>query len=191
MLNTLEDFVNVTKDRVDYEAVDAWEEIIPLTRDVVRRQIQRLQAQDVDMDDIVSEILVALLMVVAKKSNSELKAPIRAWIATVARNRLISALRRKSVARKDCEERSLVGDNWVGGDASFNDIHQEDIELLDDELAKLTEFDRTLIICRSIQDLPWKEVAEILKSTGKSEGTLRRDHSRVMKKLKERLRRQC
>jgi DNA-directed RNA polymerase specialized sigma24 family protein len=108
----------------------------------------------------------------------------------VARNLFISALRKKGSADRYVTAMSLLGYAFVKSDAFDEVAKQEAVERLTDEIGKLKEFERALIVYRSIQGLPWNEVAEIMKSTCKSEGTLRRDHSRVVKKLKAKLEKQ-
>jgi RNA polymerase sigma factor (sigma-70 family) len=186
MLETLEDFVYATRDRNDAESVKAIEELVRLTNDVVRI----IDAQPADREDLASQIFLIFFTKVTHGSTVDLKAPIGPWLTTVARNLFISALRKKGSADRYVTAMSLLGYAFVNSDAFDEVAKQEAVERLTDEIGKLKEFEKSLIVYRSIQGLPWNEVAEIMKSTCKSEGTLRRDHSRVVKKLKAKLEKQ-
>ena len=183
MLETLEDFVNATRNRNDAESVEAIEELVRLTNDAVRV----IDAQPADREDLASQIFLIVFTKVTHGNTVNLKAPIGPWLTTVARNLFISALRKKSSADRYVTTMSLLGCAFVDSDAFDEVAKQEATERLTDEIGKLKEFERSLIVYRSIKGLPWNEVAEIMKSTCKSKDTLRRDHSRVANKLKAKL----
>jgi len=66
--------------------------MLPLLRKSVRRSLARSRAPDVDVEDVVQEILLAVHL---KRQTWIETAPVAPWLFTIARHKTIDALRRR------------------------------------------------------------------------------------------------
>ena len=66
--------------------------LVPMLRKSVRRSLARCRAPDVDVEDIVQEILLAVHL---KRQTWIETAPVAPWLFTIARHKTIDALRRR------------------------------------------------------------------------------------------------
>jgi RNA polymerase sigma-70 factor, ECF subfamily len=64
----------------------------PVLRKIVRRSLARVRATDIDPEDIVQEILLAIHL---KRQTWIETAPLAPWLFTIARHKTIDALRRR------------------------------------------------------------------------------------------------
>jgi RNA polymerase sigma-70 factor (ECF subfamily) len=71
--------------------------VAPMLRALTRRNLARYGSVKMDAEDIVQETLLAIHL---KRDTWDTDRPIRSWIAAIARNKLVDALRRRSSQAK-------------------------------------------------------------------------------------------
>lgn len=104
--------------------------------------------------------------------------PMLSWLYKIAHNSVLDHYRsaRQSEDIDDFWDISAEDEDVVG---SIDD--KERIRLVKSELKKLSSLERDIILMRVWQELPYKEIAEIV---GKSEANCKMIYSRSIKKLK-------
>lgn len=108
----------------------------------------------------------------------ERKGTFTSYLFTVARNLVIDWARRKKESRLDPE----VSDN-IASDEDIEDqlVRKERQEQVQSALAKLDSLDRQIVMLRFFEELPTREIAEIVD---KKDGAVRVSLHRALVKLK-------
>jgi len=141
-----------------------------------------------DPEDIVQDIFLKVWKALPK-FDSKRSSSFQAWLFSVARNHLISILRKKrpDMVRDDDEGDGLFGRIVDVGASSPREVAEAN--QLKDEVAaavsSLTEKLRTAFILRYYEDMPYSEIAEVLQC---SEGTVKSRISRAREILSLKLR---
>lgn len=134
--------------------VRAYEELLTLLtialRGVVRR---RAHSARIDVEDIVQEVLLALHL---KRSTWVIGTPLAPWVAAIARNKLVDALRRRG-QRVEVPIESVV--EALATDCGEDTDHAHDLR---DMLAKLNERQRQVVRAVSLEGYSAQEAAEHL-----------------------------
>jgi RNA polymerase sigma factor (sigma-70 family) len=148
----------------------------PFLRGLARKGCARFGAPAGDVEDIVQETLLAIHL---KRGSWDTTRPIAPWIATIARNKLIDALRREGRRMKVPMEEMLDLLEAPEGPGDG------DSPMLDRLLAGLRERDRDIVRSIAIEERTTRETASRL---GMSEGALRVALHRALKALAARYR---
>lgn len=137
-------------------------------RNVVRA---RARAAGVDAEDVVQEVLLALHV---KRSTWARGTPVAPWVAAIARNKIVDALRRRG-HRIEVPVESVEETLW--SDESENEERAHDLERV---LDKLNERQREVIRAVSLEGHSAQEVARRLRM---SEGAVRVTLHRTLRTL--------
>jgi len=122
-------------------------------RRVVRR---RAHAAGIEVEDIVQEVLLALHL---KRGTRVLGTPLAPWVAAIARNKIVDALRRRG-QRTEVAIESVV--DTLSSDSGVDAEHTHDLR---DVLARLSERQREVVQAVSLEGYSAQETAEQLQMT--------------------------
>lgn len=153
---------------------DAWayrKLLIELTvglRNVIRG---RARSAGIDAEDVVQEVLLALHL---KRGTWVAGTPVAPWVAAIARNKIVDALRRRG-HRAEIPVESVMETLW--SDESESEGHAHDLERV---LAMLNDRQREVVRAVSIEGHSAQEVAVRLRM---SEGAVRVTLHRSLKAL--------
>ena len=170
----------------------AWDEFVVIYRPVIYRMARRRGMQDADAQDVAQNILVRIAGAI---SNYEQKDGVRFrhWLRRVARNAIVSAVTRspKDVAAGGTVAADLLDEQADADpaiDAEFETEHRRELYLraaasvrTDVNAETWQAFEMTIV-----QGMPCEDVAEQL---GKSVGTVYAARSRIIKRLRDRIKR--
>jgi RNA polymerase sigma-70 factor (ECF subfamily) len=135
----------------------AYEELLTLLtialRTVVRR---RAYPARIDVEDIVQEVLLALHL---KRGTWITGTPLAPWVAAIARNKIVDALRRRG-QRIEMSIESVV--ETLATDSAEDVEHAHD---LGDMLSKLNERQRQVVQAVSLAGYSAQEAAKHLQMT--------------------------
>ncbi|SON56856.1 RNA polymerase sigma factor SigM [Hartmannibacter diazotrophicus] len=145
-------------------------EITPYIRGLARRRLWT-DAGTGDVEDVVQEILLAIHL---KRQTWDEDRPIGPWIATIARNKVVDALRRRS---RQLDEPIEDFENLLPVEAEEAPAEDVDVEGM---LQQLQERPRTIVRLVSIEGLAARDVANQLDM---SEGAVRVALHRALKSL--------
>ena len=147
------------------------EAVTPYLRGLARRGCERYGASIGDSEDVVQETLLALHL---KRGTWDVARPIGPWIATIARNKLIDALRRGG------RRVNVPIDEVMETLEAHESADEADTRDADRLLARLNDRQREIVRSISIEALSSRETAQRL---GMSEGAVRVALHRALKTL--------
>ncbi len=168
---------------------EAWREFSAVYRPAIYRLARRRGLQDCDADDLAQRVLVAISGKIAEWRPTSPRGAFRAWLAVIARNLIVNALTRRPP------------DTAKGGSSVIVRLERQ-------PAAAVPEFDeeyrRALFrlaaeqVRPEFQEATWQAfwltaveaipVGEAATRLGKSEGVIYAGRSRVMRRLKEKVR---
>ena len=133
----------------------AYEELLLLLTAGLRALIRgRARAAGLDAEDIVQEVLLALHL---KRGTWQTGTPVAPWVAAIARNKLIDALRRRG-QRTEVSLESVIDSLWS---EALND--NDDTRDVEHMLTKLTDRQRDVVRAVSLEGCSAQEAASRLK----------------------------
>jgi len=167
---------------------ESWFEFAAIYRPVVYRMARRRGLQDADAQDLAQRVLLSVASAIGDWSPDRERARFRTWLARVARNAIIDALRR------------VKPDVGRGGTTVMQRLSQEP-ESASDELeqehrrevfrwaAKQVrwEFEETTWLAFWLTTVEGKSMADVANELGKSTGAIYTARSRVMRRLQEKV----
>ncbi len=152
--------------------VSSYEQLLVLLTVALRNVVRaRARAAGIDAEDVVQEVLLALHL---KRATWERGTPVAPWVAAIARNKIVDALRRRG-QRVQIPIESVIETLWV--DTNGADIHAHDLERL---LGSLNERQREVVRSVSLEGHSAYETATRLRM---SEGAVRVILHRSLKAL--------
>nr|WP_281063239.1 sigma-70 family RNA polymerase sigma factor [Ancylobacter gelatini] len=147
-------------------------EVTPYVRAVALNRCRAAGAPESEGEDVVQEVLLAIHL---KRGTWDRVRPIRPWIATITRNKLIDALRRRgrrvTVPIEDVID--ILPDEAAAPDALPSGE-------LDELIARLREPQRSIVRWISLEERSVRETAQRLAM---SEGAVRVALHRALKTL--------
>jgi len=150
----------------------AYQQLLVLLTVAVRNAVRgRARAARIDAEDVVQEVLLALHL---KRSTWIRGTPVAPWVAAIARNKIIDALRRRG-HRIEVPVDSVLETLWI--DEVENEGQAHDLERA---LAKLNDRQREVVRAVSLEGHSAQEVATRLQMT---EGAVRVTLHRGLKAL--------
>ena len=183
----------------DYSLIDrvkdmrdgaSWLDFMRIYQPVVYRLARRRGMQDADAHDIVQQVFASISRSLAEWKPAKDQPPFRAWLTTIARNAITTALTRR---RPD----------QGTGSSSVADVlerlpnaEQTNAELIMEARREIVRWAAEQIrpeFTELTWDMFWKtamqevSVAEVSKSTGRSIGAIYVTRHRVLSRLKEKI----
>jgi RNA polymerase sigma factor (sigma-70 family) len=135
----------------------AYEELLVLLTVALRTLVRsRARAVGLDAEDIVQEVLLALHL---KRGTWIVGTPVAPWVAAIARNKLVDALRRRG-QRTEVSVESVM--DSLRSEAQNDHDDARDVERV---LAKLTTRQRDVVRAVSLEGYSAQETAARLQMT--------------------------
>ena len=134
-----------------------------LYRDLAPLVLGYLRANGaIDAEDLTSEVFVAVVRNVASFDGQE--RAFRSWVLTIAHRRLVDGLRRRGRRPEDPVEPDDTALVTLADDSTTEELAVAGLgaAAVAAMLAELTDDQRAVVTLRIIDDLPIKEVAEVL-----------------------------
>jgi RNA polymerase sigma factor (sigma-70 family) len=129
----------------------AYEELLVLLTVALRAVVRnRARAAGLDAEDVVQEVLLALHL---KRGTWQLGTPVAPWVAAIARNKIVDALRRRG-QRTEVSIESVIETLW--SDAVDDGKHAHDVEHM---LTKLNDRQRNVVRAVSLEGYSAQEAA--------------------------------
>lgn len=180
---------------------EAWREFAAIYRPAVYRLARRRGLQDADAEDLSQRVLVAISQKIADWRPTSPQGAFRAWVTVIARNLALNALTRTRVdsarggtsvierlARQPAREGSghaQSGAEFTAGE--FDDEYRRALfRLTSDQIRG--EFQESTWLAFWLTTVEGIPIAEAARRLGKSEGVIYAGRSRVMRRLKEKVR---
>jgi RNA polymerase sigma factor (sigma-70 family) len=152
----------------------AYQQLLVLLTVAVRNAARgRARAAGIDAEDVVQEVLLALHL---KRSTWICGTPVGPWVAAIARNKIVDALRRRG-HRIEVPVDSVLETLWIDDVETEGQAHD-----LERALARLNERQREVVRAVSLEGHTAQEVAIRLQMT---EGSVRVTLHRGLKALSE------
>jgi RNA polymerase sigma-70 factor (ECF subfamily) len=149
----------------------AYQELLVLLTVALRNLIRsRARASDVETEDLVQEVLLALHL---KRSTWVSGTPVAPWVAAIARNKLVDAFRRRG-------QRTLVSIDELVESLAVDAQDDEQVHDLEHLLAQLSERQQSVVRAVSLEGYSAREAAAQLRMT---EGAVRVTLHRSLKNL--------
>jgi RNA polymerase sigma factor (sigma-70 family) len=148
------------------------EQISPVIRAVARRNLSRRGIVSNDAEDVVQETLLAIHL---KRETWDSGRPIGPWIAAIARNKLVDALRRRGYSRAEVAIDDVI--DSLGGKDAGDTPGKDELERM---LRKLNERQRSIVRSLSLDGVSVRETA---RRFNMSEGAVRVTLHRALKAL--------
>ena len=171
---------------------EAWEEFVVIYRPVIYRMARRQGMQDADAQDVAQNILVRIAGAIGNYEQQD-GIRFRHWLRRVARNAILSAITRspKDAARGGTAAADLLDqqtDTDPGVDADLEKEYRRELYLraaasvrTDVNAETWQAFELTVVKGLACED--------VAKQLGKSVGTVYAARSRIIKRLRDRIRR--
>lgn len=126
-------------------------------------------------EDITSEVFIKALKNIEKFNDK--KGTFQAWLFKIARNTVIDYYRTK----KDISDIDNIWSLSGGDDISQNVENKDNIEKIKKYISQLTPRQREIIILRVWENMPYREIADII---GETEANCKMIFSRTIKKIR-------
>ena len=145
--------------------------VTPFLRAVAIRRCAQLGASRSDAEDVVQDVLLAIHL---KRGTWDAKRPIGPWVATIVRNKVIDAFRRRG-RHIDVPIDDVI--ETLGAPETEQDPDRGTVERL---IARLKPAQRAVVMSISVEGVSIKQTAERL---GMTEGAVRVTLHRALKAL--------
>jgi RNA polymerase sigma-70 factor (ECF subfamily) len=133
----------------------AYEQLLVLLTVALRPVVHsRARAAGLDAEDVVQEVLLALHL---KRGTWKTGTPVAPWVAAIARNKIVDALRRRG-QRIEVSIESVVETLWTETDDEGRDA--KDVEHM---LERLNDRQRQVVRAVSLEGYSAQEVAQRLQ----------------------------
>lgn len=168
----------------------SWLEFMEIYQPVVYRLARRRGMQDADSQDVVQQVFASIARSLAGWTASDDQPPFRAWLTTIARNAITTALTRR---RPDQGSGSSSVADALG---KLPSEQQTDAELIVEARREIVRWAAEQIRTEFTEftwDIFWKtamqgvSVAEVAKVSGRSIGAIYVARHRVLARLKEKI----
>lgn len=168
----------------------SWLEFVGIYQPVVYRLARRRGMQDADAQDIAQQVFSSISRSLGGWQQAEDQPPFRAWLTTIARNAITTALTRR---KPDQGSGSSSVAEALG---KLPSVEQTDAELIVEARREMVRWAAEQIrpeFAELTWEIFWKTamqgvpVAEVSKSSGRSIGAIYVTRHRVLARLKEKI----
>ena len=175
---------------------EAWREFAAIYRPAVYRLARRRGLQDADAEDLSQRVLVAISQKIADWRPTSPQGAFRAWVSVIARNLALNALTRTpidsgkggtSVIARLARQPAREETGREQTDGEFEDEYRRALfRLTSDQIRhEFQESTWQAFWLTAVEGIP---IAEAARRLGKSDGVIYAGRSRVMRRLKQRVR---
>lgn len=178
-------------DRVkDADDAASWLEFVGLYQPVVCRMARRRGMQDADAQDVIQQVFVAIARSVNGWDATSDQPPFRAWLTTIARNAITTALTRRP---KDQATGSTSVAELLQSEPDASQTESEIATELRMEIVRWAADQIRAEFTEETWDVFWEtsmdrvSIAEMARQTGRSPGAIYVSRHRVLSRLKERI----
>lgn len=147
------------------------ESVTPFLRAIAIRRCAQLGASRSDAEDVVQDVLLAIHL---KRGTWDPARPIGPWVATIVRNKVIDAFRRRG------RHIDVPIDDVIETLGAQETDHGPDRGTIERLVSRLKPAQRTIVMSISVEGISIKQTAERLKMT---EGAVRVSLHRALKAL--------
>ncbi|MSR60151.1 MAG: sigma-70 family RNA polymerase sigma factor [Planctomycetaceae bacterium] len=171
--------------------VEAWQEFAEIYRPAAYRMARRRGLQDADADDLAQRVLVAISEKIAQWRPTSPSGSFRAWLSVVARNLIVNAITRR---RPDFAKGGSSVIERLGNHPERDTTQVE----FDEEYRRALFRLASEQIQHEFQESTWQafwltavegvSTAAAAERLDKSQGVIYAGRSRVMRRLKEKVR---
>jgi RNA polymerase sigma factor (sigma-70 family) len=176
---------------VDCADVEAWQEFAAIYRPAAYRLARRRGLQDADAEDLAQRVLVAITEKIGTWRPTSPKGSFRAWLSVVARNLIVNAVTRRGpdigAGGSSVVERLNNHPSDDNADREFEEEYRRALFRLASEQVR-DEFEESTWLAFWYTAVEGTTIAEVAKRLRKSEGVIYAGRSRVMRRLKEKVR---
>jgi RNA polymerase sigma factor (sigma-70 family) len=140
--------------------------------------LYNLTGQAAESEDLVQTVFYLMLK---NRQSFSADGAFRAWMYQIARNTLINTAKKNSrmIYRADATE----SDSYTSGQEPLQNLDKKELKArLDHFIARLPEDQREALVLAKYQELPYNEIAVILKTT---EGNVKIKVFRALQALKK------
>ncbi len=176
--------------------VEAWREFAAIYRPAIYRLARRRGLQDADAEDLAQRVLVAISQKIAEWRPTSPQGAFRGWVAVIARNLCLNALTRTrfdaarggtSVVERLSHQPDREPANRAQAETEFDDEYRRALfRLTADQIRdEFQEATWQAFWLTAVEGVP---IAEAARRLGKSEGVIYAGRSRVMRRLRDKVR---
>ena len=176
----------------DPENAVAWEQFVAVYRPAVVRLARRRGLQDADAEDLAQQVLISVSRSIGNWEKDARRGTFRGWLLRVARNEIVNALTRgrRAAGRGGTSVLERLKQQPADDDAVqvlIEDEHRRAVFrwAADEARREFQEATWLAFWLTTIESLPVEEAAVEL---GRSVGSVYAARSRVMRRLKEKVR---
>jgi RNA polymerase sigma factor (sigma-70 family) len=170
---------------------EAWREFVAIYRPAIYRLARRRGLQDCDADDLAQRVLVTISGKITDWRPTSSHGAFRAWLSVMARNQIVNALTRRQpdLGKGGSSVIERLQQQPAGADAApeFDDEQRRAIFRLASEQVR-QEFQESTWLAFWLTAVEAVPIGEAARRLGKNEGVVYASRSRVMRRLKERVR---
>ncbi len=165
----------------------SWLEFVGIYQPVVYRMARRRGLQDADAQDVMQQVFASIARSLDKWTAAEDQPPFRAWLTTIARNAISTALTRKP--RDQATGSSTVAE-LLGSQPNFEETGSELLLEARREIVRWAAEQIRSEFTEQTWDIFWKtalqevSVAEMSRQAGRSIGAIYVARHRVLSRLK-------
>lgn len=168
---------------------EAWSEFVSIYRPLIYRIGRRYGLQDVDAQNLVQDVLQKVTRQVERWVSGKPSGGLRRWLATVARNAAIDAIRRvrPDAARGGTSIHEQLNELSERPSSSAEELQQElDRQAFRRAAARIRdEFTDATWLSFWQTMVEGQSCSEVAEATGKTLGSIYTARSRVMQRLKD------
>lgn len=130
--------------------------------------VAKMLGGESDAEDIAQQVFIRVWQSAARYSPS---AKFTTWLLTITRNLVFNEMRRRRRARQvplepeDPERPPLEHADTTAASASEAALHSELQEAVGRAIASLPEAQRTAVILRRYEEMPYEEIAKVLRTS--------------------------
>jgi RNA polymerase sigma-70 factor (ECF subfamily) len=170
---------------------EAWREFVAIYRPAIYRLARRRGLQDCDADDLAQRVLITISGKITDWRPTSSHGAFRAWLSVIARNLIVNALTRRQpdLGKGGSSVIERLQQQPAGEDAApeFDDEQRRAIFRLASEQVR-QEFQESTWLAFWLTAVEAVPIGEAARRLGKNEGVVYASRSRVMRRLKERVR---
>jgi RNA polymerase sigma-70 factor (ECF subfamily) len=191
MINTMTDLIQQTQAADSAESIQqrflqndpaVFDDLVACYLSPIRSLVHRLLVWEADVDDIAQDVFIAAY---TKRKTFRAQSSLKTWLYSIAINQCRSRNRKQLLRRKLTMQQPITIPPQEDGPAAAS-MTQERIEQIRQAVKQLPGRYRDVIVLKYLEELPTKQILDILKMNEKAFYTrLSRARNKLQKSLSE------